>query len=178
MQLCRLCLFKHLWSKGICHLWEASCFVYIWSLWLPHYVHLGVPADQMGSERVGSTGGWEGYLRGWGAMATAKGVLRVIKPGKKMHACVWWRIPSHGQVSSRPWSRSAKFAQIRSITVNGCHLGQEKGHTNKEKSQSSGIKMQKKWAAWLTLALTAETKATTKPDKGSWGVQHSHLLRK
>lgn len=91
----------------------------------------GCASGPNGVRASGFKGGWEGYLRG--CHGNCKGVLRVIKPGKKMHACVWWRIPSHGQVSSHPWSRSVKFAQIRSIAVNGCHLGQENGHASKEK---------------------------------------------
>lgn len=83
-----------------------------------------------------------------------KGVLRVIKPGKKMHACVWWRIPSHGQVSSHPWSRSVKFAQIRSMAVNGCCLGQEKGQQRQRRKWVFRYSNAEKWAAWLTVALT------------------------
>lgn len=40
---------------------------------------------QMGSEPVGSKG--EGRLSE-GCHGNCKGVLRVIKPGKKLHACV------------------------------------------------------------------------------------------
>lgn len=140
MQLCRLCLFKHLWRKRNMSPPRGQLLCLYLITLSSSLCSSGRAGGPNGVRASGFKGGWEGYLRG--CHGNCKGVLRVIKPGKKMQACLWWRIPSHGQVSSHPWSRSVKFAQIRSTGVNGCLLGREKGHTGREKSESSGIKMQ------------------------------------
>lgn len=46
----------------------------------------GCASGPNGVRASGFKGGWEGCLRGCHGNCT--GVLRVIKPGKKMHACV------------------------------------------------------------------------------------------
>lgn len=52
----------------------------------PSLCSSGCAGGPNGVRASGFNGGMGGLSEG--AMATAKGVLRVIKPGKKMHACV------------------------------------------------------------------------------------------